>query len=429
MAYPLETLQTLRPDRIVVVVGHRADQVKTAFSGTDHIVWAHQDRQLGTGHAVLSAKRALEDFHGEILIMSGDVPFLSPATLGAFLEGHATEGSTLTLAVASLLDPSGYGRLERDPSGKVMRVVEQRDATESQLAIKEINVGLYAASADFLFDALEKLRNDNDQGEYYLPDIVAAAGAGGDKITTVTIDDPREFRGINNRQELAWMEKALRDQINRSWMERGVTLKDPDTTYIDSNVVIGEDSVIGPNTHLLGQTRIGSRCRIDGSAYLTNARLADDVHLAFSVVLDDCEVAGHTSIGPFARLRPGTVLAERVHIGNFVEVKNSSIGEGTKASHLSYIGDTQLGKESNIGAGTITCNYNGFSKSRTVIGDRVQIGSDTQLVAPVIVGDDAYVGAGSTITKDIPAGTLALSRPPQTHIEGWVDAFRARHKK
>ena len=308
-------------------------------------------------------------------------------------------------------------------------MVEERDAGEAERAVREINVGLYLASADFLRAALAALDNRNDQGEYYLPDIAGFAAGRQARIGSVTIDDPREFRGVNNREELAWMEKALQNDINRRWMERGVTLKDPDSTYIDAEATIGEDTVIGPNSHLLGRTVVGARCRIDGSAYLTNVRLADEVHLRFSVVLDDCEIEERVSVGPFAHLRPGTVLKRNVHIGNFVEVKNSSVGESTKASHLSYIGDTQLGRDSNIGAGTITCNYDGFTKSRTTIGDRVQVGSDTQLVAPVVIGDDAYIGAGSTITKDVPAGALALSRAPQRHIEDWVAGYRARKSK
>jgi len=429
LAYPLQALERLSPARVVVVIGHGADEIKRVVPKTHNQVWAQQRQQLGTGHAVLSARAELKDFDGDILILSGDVPFLSDQSLSQLMETHRSEGCALTMAVASLDDPTGYGRIERGPQGDVRQVVEQRDATVTQRRISEINVGLYAVSAEFLFNALDDLSNDNDQGEYYLPGIVSMAARRGDKIGTVTVEDAREFRGINNREELAWMEKALRDEVNRSWMARGVSLKDPDTTYIDADVTIGPDSIIGPNTHLLGRTVVGSRCRIDGSAYITNAQLADDVHLAFSVVLDDCQLGSHVSVGPFARLRPGTVLAERVHIGNFVEVKNSSVGEGTKASHLSYIGDTQLGKESNIGAGTITCNYNGFIKSRTVIGDRVQIGSDTQLVAPVVVGDDTYIGAGSTITKDVPPGTLALSRAPQKHVEGWVERFRAKQTK
>ncbi len=429
LSHVLDACAGLHPDRVLVVVGHGVDRIREACPGVDPACWVLQREQLGTGHAARCAADALGDFSGDVLILNGDVPLVAGRTLSRMLAAHRSAGRDLTLAVAALADPSGYGRVLRGPGGDIVGVVEERDATDAERTVREINVGLYLASAGFLRAALAALDNRNDQGEYYLPDI-AAYGAGREaRIGSVTIDDPREFRGVNGREELAWMEKALQKDVNRKWMERGVTLKDPDSTYIDAEVTIGEDTVIGPNSHLLGKTVVGARCRIDGSAYLTNARLADGVHLRFSVVMDDCDLKDGVSVGPFAHLRPGTVLERDVHIGNFVEVKNSSVGEGTKASHLSYIGDTDLGRESNIGAGTITCNYDGFAKHRTTIGDRVQVGSDTQLVAPVAVGDDAYIGAGSTITKDVPAGALALSRAPQRHVDGWVDGYRARKRK
>ena len=429
LSHVLDACAGLDPDRVLVVVGHGVDRIREACPGVDPACWVMQREQLGTGHAARCAADALGDFSGDVLILNGDVPLVAGRTLSRMLAAHRSAGRDLTLAVAALADPSGYGRVLRGPGGDIVGVVEERDASDAERAVREINVGLYLASADFLRAALAALDNRNDQGEYYLSDI-AAYGAGREaRIGSVTIDDPREFRGVNGREELAWMEKALQKDVNRKWMERGVTLKDPDSTYIDAEVTIGEDTVIGPNSHLLGKTVVGARCRIDGSAYLTNARLADGVHLRFSVVMDDCDLEDGVSVGPFAHVRPGTVLERDVHIGNFVEVKNSSVGEGTKASHLSYIGDTDLGRESNIGAGTITCNYDGFAKHRTTIGDRVQVGSDTQLVAPVAVGDDAYIGAGSTITKDVPAGALALSRAPQRHVDGWVDGYRARKRK
>ena len=425
----LEACAALHPDRMLVVVGHGVDRIREAFPEMDPAGWVLQREQLGTGHAARCAADALGDFAGDVLILNGDVPVLSRRSLSGMLAAHRSGGRDLTLAVATLADPTGYGRILRGPGGDITGVVEERDAGEAERAVREINVGLYLASAGFLRAALAALDNRNDQGEYYLPDIAGFAAGRQARIGSVTIDDPREFRGVNNREELAWMEKALQKDINRRWMDRGVTLKDPGSTYIDAEATIGEDTVIGPNSHLLGRTVVGARCRIDGSAYLTNVRLADEVHLRFSVVLDDCEIQERVSVGPFAHLRPGTVLKRDVHIGNFVEVKNSSVGEATKASHLSYIGDTEVGRESNIGAGTITCNYDGFTKSRTTIGDRVQVGSDTQLVAPVVIGDDAYIGAGSTITKDVPAGSLALSRAPQRHIEDWVAGYRARKSK
>ena len=429
LSHVLETCTALEPDRVLVVVGHGVERIREALPGLDPGGWVLQPEQLGTGHAARCAADALGDFTGDVLVLNGDVPLLSPRSLCRMLAAHRSGGCDLTLAVATLADPTGYGRVLRSPGGDIVGVVEERDATEAERAVREINVGLYLASGEFLRAALAALDNHNDQGEYYLPDIAGFAAGQRARIGSLTIDDPREFRGVNNREELAWMEKALQRDINRKWMERGVTLKDPDSTYIDADVTIGEDTVIGPNTHLLGSTVVGARCRIDGSAYVTDARLGDAVHLRFSVVLDDCAIEEGVSVGPFAHLRPGTVLERNVHIGNFVEVKNSSVGESTKASHLSYIGDTDLGRDSNIGAGTITCNYDGFAKHRTTIGDRVQVGSDTQLVAPVAVGDDAYIGAGSTITKDVPAGALAVSRAPQQLKAGWVARFRERKSK
>ena len=429
LAHVLDACAGLEPATVRVVVGHGVGRIRAAFPGMAPAAWVLQPEQLGTGHAARCGVDTLGDFGGDLFIINGDVPLLSHQSLSGMLEAHRSGGHDLTLGVATLSDPSGYGRILRGPGGDITGVVEERDATEAQRAIREINVGLYLASAEFLRAALAALDNRNHQGEYYLPDIAGFAARKEARIGGVTLDDPREFRGVNNREELAWMEKALQRDINRKWMEQGVTLKDPDSTYIDAEAVIGADTVIGPNSHLLGRTVVGTGCRIDGSAYLTNVRLADAVHLRFSVVLDECDVEEGVSIGPFAHLRPGTLLRRDVHIGNFVEVKNSSVGEGTKASHLSYIGDTDLGRESNIGAGTITCNYDGFTKHRTTIGDRVQVGSDTQLVAPVAVGDDAYIGAGSTITRDVPAGALAVSRTPQQHKDGWVARFRARKGK
>ncbi len=426
LSHVLEACAGLEPDRVLVVVGHGAEGIRGAFPEMDETGWVPQSEQLGTGHAARCAAEALGDFTGDVLILNGDVPLLSSLSLSGMLAAHRSRANDLTVAAATLEDPTGYGRILRRPDGDIIGIVEERDATEAEKAVREINVGLYLASSDFLRTALAALDNRNHQGEYYLPGVVRFAAEREARVGSVTLDDPREFRGVNNREELAWMEKALQREINRKWMERGVTLKDPDSTYIDADATIGEDTVIGPNTHLLGRTVVGARCRVDGSAYLTNVRLAEDVHLRFSVVMDDCDIEDGVSVGPFAHLRPGTVLKRNVHIGNFVEVKNSSVGESTKASHLSYIGDTELGRDSNIGAGTITCNYDGFTKSRTTIGDRVQVGSDTQLVAPVVVGDDAYIGAGSTITKDVPAGALALSRTPQQHIEDWVAGYRAR---
>jgi bifunctional UDP-N-acetylglucosamine pyrophosphorylase/glucosamine-1-phosphate N-acetyltransferase len=428
LSHGLKTVRGLSPEKIVVVVGHKAEEVKRRCAG-DGIVWAYQDEQLGSGHAALCARAELADFSGDLLILSGDVPLITRETLGRLIDRHRGERAAVTLLTAVLDEPRGYGRIIRGPRGRVSGIVEEADAGEAERQIREINAGIYAASPRFLFPALQEATPANQQGEYYLTEIAAMACRKGEIVESVQSDNPAEIMGINTREELATMERLLRQRINRKWMEAGVTLLDPDTTYIDEEVEIGRDTVIGPNTHLKGRTRVGERCVIEGSAYVTDARLGDEARLKFSVVLSECEVGEAAQVGPFAHLRPGAVLKRNVHIGSFVEVKNSVVDEGTKANHLSYLGDAVLGKETNIGAGTITCNYDGFEKHRTVIGDRVQIGSNTQLVAPIVIGDDAYIGAGSTITKDVPSGALALSRVPQKHIEGWVERFRARHEK
>src|SRR5262249_3079182 len=306
-------------------------------------------------------------------------------------------------------------------------IVEERDATADERAITEINPGFYCVRAEVLRPLLAALRDDNSQREFYLTDIVGLAAAGGHRVLAVEAERPDEGAGINTRVELARMEAKLRAETVERWMAAGVTFEDPETAYIGPEVEIGADTVIGPNVTLRGRTRIGSGCRLDGTSWLVDATLADRVHLLFGCRVEKAEIGADALVGPFARLREGTRLAERGHIGNFVETKKAAIGAGTKANHLTYPGDCEVGPDSNVGAGTITCNYDGFKKHRTRIGARVQIGSDTQLVAPVTVADDAYVGAGTTVTRDVPAGVLAVSRTPVKLVEGWVKRFRARN--
>jgi bifunctional UDP-N-acetylglucosamine pyrophosphorylase/glucosamine-1-phosphate N-acetyltransferase len=426
--YPLRAAGELRPKRIAVVVGRGADDVQRAFDDGS-ITWVLQEEQLGTGHAVRCTKESFLDFTGDLVILSGDVPLISPQTLDDLLRRHRDRKAAVTLLTALLEQPAGYGRVLRNAGGNVTGVLEERDASEPEKQIKEINAGIYAASPRFLFAALEEIGNRNEQGEYYLPDIIGVALRRGERIETVRAADAREILGVNTREELAIMEKTLQEKINRQWMAAGVTLKDPETTYIEEGVTIGKDTVIGPNTHLLGRTTIGEGCRIDGSAYVTDARLGNDVHLRFSVVLADCQVADKAAIGPFAHLRPGTVLGRGVHIGSFVETKQAIVGEGTKANHLAYLGDVTVGRDSNIGAGTITCNYDGFRKYETKIGDRVQVGSDTTLVAPVTLGDDVYVATATTVRHDVPPGALVYNERSERVRQGWTEQFRERHKK
>lgn len=426
--YPLEIARSLNPKRIAIVVGHGAEAVKRSFDDED-ISWVLQQKQLGTGHAVGCTRDIFRDFSGDLLILSGDVPFISQKILLRLLSQHREQETVLTFLTASLDEPAGYGRVLRDAQAGLHGIVEERDASAEQRAIREINAGIYAASPRFLFPALEGLSNQNQQREYYLPDVVGIALKNRQRVGTVQAEDPLEILGVNTREELAIMEKMLQERINRKWMEAGVTMKDPETTYIEEEVVIGKDTSIGPNTHLLGKTVVGERCRIDGSAYVTNARLGNEVHLRFSVVLTDCRIGDGALIGPFANLRPGTSLGRNVHIGNFVETKEAVIGEGAKANHLTYLGDVTIGRETNIGAGTITCNYDGFQKCRTTIGDRVQVGSDTTLVAPVRLGDDVYVATATTVRHDVPAGALVYNERTEKVREGWTEQKRKKMKK
>lgn len=425
--HALETARRLDPAIVAIVVGHGAAAVQKAHPSIG-VTWVTQERQLGTGHAVLCAKEAYQAFTGDVLILSGDVPLIREQTLRAMLEHHRSRRAALTLLTAQLEEPKGYGRILRDGAGAIAGIVEEKDATSEQRKTREVNAGIYVASAPFLFTALNGVTNHNQQGEYYLPDIVGIGLAQRQTIETVTVEDPREMMGINSREELATMENHLRQSINQKWMQAGVTLKDPDTTYIEESVTIGEDTVIGPNTQLCGKTVIGARCRIDGSAFLTDAMIGDEVYLRFSVVMTDCRVERGAIIGPFAHLRPGTALSAYVHIGNFVETKEAKLGEGTKANHLTYLGDVTIGRDTNIGAGTITCNYDGFAKYKTAIGDRVQVGSDTTLVAPISLGDDVYIATASTVRHDIPAGALVYNPREEQVREGWTEEKRRKMK-
>ena len=425
--YPLAIAQRLCPSKIVIVIGHGAESVRRSYPGSG-VCWVVQEQQLGTGHAIRCAQESFEAFSGDILILSGDVPLIRQATLESMIGMHRKRHAALTLMTAWLDSPTGYGRILRNADGSIIGTVEERDACERDKQIQEVNAGVYVASADFLFAALEQVKNHNQQGEYYLPDIVAIGLAQNQKIATFRVDDPRETMGINTREELAAMEKILRERINGKWMEAGVTLQDPQTAYIDEGVTIGKDTVIGPNTHLRGRTTIGERCQIDGSAFLTDTELEDEVHLLFSVVMTNSRIGRGAIVGPFAHLRPGTNLGRNVHIGNFVEAKQATIGDGTKANHLTYLGDCTIGRETNIGAGTITCNYDGFKKYRTTIGDRVQVGSDSTLIAPVSLGDDVYVATATTIRHDVPAGALVFNERQERVREGWTEQKRGKMK-
>jgi bifunctional UDP-N-acetylglucosamine pyrophosphorylase / glucosamine-1-phosphate N-acetyltransferase len=427
LRYPLAALAALDPDRVALVVGHQADAVRAAADGAGlrDVRTVLQAEQRGTGHAVRCATDAFEGFAGDVVVLYGDVPFIRPETLRALVDAHRDGGADVTLLTVCFERPTGYGRILRGPDGNVTGIVEERDATDVERAITEINPGFYVVRADVLFPLLAGLRADNAQGEYYLTDVVGLAARAGRRVIGVRGASEREVAGVNTRAELAWMEGMLKAELVERWMSAGVTFEDPATVYLGPDVEIGRDTVIGPNVQLRGRTCIGSGCRVDGTAWLLDATLGDDVHLLFGCVLEAAAVGRGARIGPFARLRPGTVLEERVHVGNFVETKQAHLGAGAKANHLTYLGDCDVGAETNVGAGTITCNYDGFKKHRTTIGARVQVGSDTQLVAPVTIADDVYIGAGTTVTRDVPEGALVVSRVPQRVLPGWTARRRA----
>ena len=355
-----------------------------------------------------------------MLILSGDVPLTRPETLQRLLGEHERAGNALTLLTMKLSDPGMYGRILRDADNTVVRIVEAKDASDDEKRIDEVNAGIYVFEGAHLFDNLRNLSPDNAQKEYYLTDLLQVIRDAGHQVGAVIADDPIEALGVNSRADLAQVENEIQRRVIAKLMSEGVTFRNPSTVVIDSTVAIGQDTVVYPFVTIEGTTRIGRDCVIEPGVHLVNVTVGDDVHLKTGTVAEDAIIEDQAAVGPYAHLRPGTQLGRRTKIGNFVETKKAVFGEGAKASHLSYIGDAEIGADVNIGAGTITCNYDGKQKNKTIIEDGAFIGSDSQLVAPIRIGRGAYVGAGSTITKDVPADALALSRTPQRVIDGWA---------
>ncbi|MGH9374287.1 MAG: bifunctional UDP-N-acetylglucosamine diphosphorylase/glucosamine-1-phosphate N-acetyltransferase GlmU [Vicinamibacterales bacterium] len=413
----------LAPRTVVVVHGHMANAVETALNGRPGLKFALQEPQLGTGHALLQAESALKGAQGTLVLLSGDVPLLRPETLQALVRHHEETGAAATVLTASVDDPHGYGRIERS-DGRITAIVEHRDASDDQLRIREINSGVYAFDLGPLFDALRQIGSANAQGEYYLPDLIGIYRDRGLTVDTVTLDGPREIMGVNSRKELAQVATLIKTARNDELMAAGVTIVDPATAYIGPDVTIGPDTVIHPNVHLEGSTTIGSGCEVQSSVRIVNSTIEDGVVIDNFCLITDSTIRRGARVGPFARLRPASDVGEDAHIGNFVELKKTTVGRGSKASHLTYLGDTTIGEKVNVGAGTITCNYDGTAKHRTTIEDGAFIGSDSQLIAPVRVGRGAYVAAGSSITDDVPAGSLAIARGKQVNKDGWVAKSR-----
>jgi len=419
IGYALRTARVLA-DRIVLVVGPDADGVRAAAGEGVRVV--EQRERLGTGHAVLQAREACGA--GTILVLPGDSPLLSSETLTALVAQHRAAGAAATVLTAVVDRPQGYGRILRQ-GGRVKRIVEERDATDDQKKITEINTSVYGFDARRLWKALGELRPDNDQGEYYLTDVIGLLARAGGRIEALAAPDPAEALGINDRKQLAAVAAIQRRRILDGLMEAGVTVLDPASTYVEDTVTIGPDTTLYPNVVLEGATTIGSECVIASGCQVSASRFGDRVTLKPYCVVSEAVVEDDATLGPFCHLRPGCHIGQKAKIGNFVEAKKARIGRGSKANHLAYLGDATVGENVNIGAGTITCNYDGRAKHETRIGDGAFVGTNATLVAPLVIGEGAYVGGGSTITKDVPPGALAVGRAPQVVKEGWA-ARRAR---
>jgi bifunctional UDP-N-acetylglucosamine pyrophosphorylase/glucosamine-1-phosphate N-acetyltransferase len=418
LSYVLDAVFEISPKRIVVVVGYGAEKIKNTLSSIE-VEFALQSKQLGTGHAVRCAKEYIQDYNGSIVIINGDFPLIRSETLKNFIESHKKSNAKISLLTAFLESPEGYGRVVRNGNGDVLRIVEEKDATSKEKRIREINSGAYCVESNFLWEAIRKIDIKNKQGEYYLPDIVKVATKSGNRVGVFIAPDSEEVLGVNNREELATVEERLRKRTNEKLMLSGVTILNPDVTYISPSVSIGADTIIYPNTFIYGATRVGRGCKIGPSVWIEDSEIGDGVAIAFSSYITGALIEDKATIGPFAHLRPESQILSRVKVGNFVEIKKSKVGRGSKVPHLSYVGDAIIGEGVNIGAGTITCNYDGFDKHQTIIEDDVFIGSDTMLVAPIKVGKGATTGAGSTITKDVPPGALAIERAKQSVITEW----------
>jgi bifunctional UDP-N-acetylglucosamine pyrophosphorylase/glucosamine-1-phosphate N-acetyltransferase len=416
LRHVLDTALELEPAAIHIVYGHGGDAVRAAFESDADLRWVLQAEQLGTGHAVAQALPSIPDDH-DVLVLLGDVPLVRARTLQRLTGPSADEQLALLTAVVD--EPTGYGRVVRNERGEVSRIVEEKDANDQERRINEVNTGLIAFNAGKLRRYLAALDNDNAQGEFYLTDVIALASEDGVKIQGIVIDEPTEVLGINDRAQLALAERTFQRQLADALMASGATLADPARIDVRGRLTVGRDVFIDVGCVFEGEVVLGDRVRIGAHCVLVDTRIGADSVVHPLTVVTDSAAGEHCEIGPFARLRPGVELASKVKVGNFVEMKKSKIGDGSKINHLSYVGDATLGRNVNVGAGTITCNYDGANKHRTVIGDRAFIGSGSMLVAPVEIGADATIGAGSTVTKDAPAGELTLERSRQVTIPGW----------
>ncbi len=419
LQYVLKTLTELNPQRIVVVVGKHFKEIRESVKGDGSICFAHQKEAMGTGDALLKARQAIKGFKGTVLIINGDTPLVLRETLKKFLHLHKQKKNVISVLSFLAEEPSSYGRVIRDESGKAASIVEDRDATDLQKNIKEVNSGIYALESE-AFHILKEIKLNESKGEYYLTDVISIANDKGIKVDAFCIGSEDELMGVNTLGELEKVRQLMKDRIIKRWMNRGVNFMDTNSVFISPDVRIGKGTYIYPNVYLEGNTRVGRGCTIYPNVRIQNSIIGDGAIIQDSTLIESSVVKNRASVGPFARIRPGSQIGKDARIGNFVEVKKSVIGSGTKAGHLTYLGDSKIGSNVNIGAGTITCNYDGYKKYITIIEDNVFVGSDSQFVAPVKVGKGAYIGAGSTITEDVPSMALALSRIEQSNIKDWV---------
>jgi len=411
----IKVLEVLKPEENILILGHKKEEVlKVVGENADYVV---QTEQLGTGHAVLQAKDKLKDYDGDVMVLCGDTPLLREETLEELYKFHKDSNSVTTILTSIYDNPFGYGRIVKE-NELVKAIVEEKEADAETKKIKEVNAGVYCFKGKELFDALSKITNNNEKGEYYLTDVIGIQVGEGKRVQSFVLNDNIEILGVNSKVELAQASKVLRDRKNIELMEKGAILIDPSAVYAEEDVKVGRDTVIYPGAILQGKTVIGENCQILGTTRIIDSTLGDNIKVESSVIEESILEEGVT-VGPFAHLRPKSHLKEKVHIGNFVEVKKSTLEKGVKAGHLTYLGDAQIGEDTNIGAGTITCNYDGKNKFKTVVGKNSFIGSDSMLVAPVIIGENALVGAGSVITKDVPDNSLAVSRSKQIIKNDW----------
>jgi bifunctional UDP-N-acetylglucosamine pyrophosphorylase / glucosamine-1-phosphate N-acetyltransferase len=423
----LASSAALSPRSTTVVIGHQAETLERALAARTGVGFVIQEPQLGTAHALSMTEGALTGATGTLVLLSGDVPLLKRETLATLVDRHVESGAAATVVTALVDQPRGYGRIVRDGE-QIARIVEDKDATPAEKEIREINSGIYAFALAGLFDAVRGIAAENAQHEYYLPDLVAIFRRQGRVVETVTVSNPDEIRGINSRAELAAVSRIVRDDTVAELMAAGVTIEDPATTYVDLGVTVGMDTIVHPGVSLEGRTTVGGGCEIHSGARIVDSQIGDRVTILDHCLISNSRIGDRATVGPFAHLRNEADVRGGSKVGNFVELKHTVLGAGSKAAHLAYLGDATIGERVNIGAGTITCNYDGVRKHQTIIEDEAFVGSDSQLIAPVTIGAGAYVGTGTTVRTSVPPGALAVSAGKQRNIEGWVSEKKARPK-